>query len=143
MLIFGFLIVLSSCEKDEPNPVVTIPDSNFLSALIDLGVDANRDGIISPEEAEVIISLDVQSDSISDMTGIEAFINLESLVCSGNQLTSLDVSYNTALGLMLLSDMPSLNQVCVWETPFPPDGVDVDTTNSSNVYFTTDCTGGD
>jgi len=42
-----------------------------------------------------------------------------------------------------LNDMPSINQVCVWVMPFPPDGVDVDTTNSPNVYFTTDCTGGD
>jgi len=269
LLIFGFLIVLSSCEKEEPNPVVTIPDSNFLSALIDLGVDANGDGIISPEEAEAIISLDVQGDSISDMTGIEAFVNLEHLDCSenqlstlnvsnntaltelgisGNQLTSLDVSNNTALtelscgfnqltsidvsnntalqwlvlwnnqlsildvsnntalkllnltnnqlssldvsnntaliGLSLwgnqlnsldvsnntaldnlncgfnqltnlnisnntalvsigIHDMPSINEVCVWEMPFPPDGVGVDMTNSPNVFFTTDCTSGD
>ena len=59
LLISGFLIVLGSCESDEPNPAVIIPDNNFLSALIDQGVDTNGDGIISPEEAEVIISLDV------------------------------------------------------------------------------------
>ncbi len=35
--------------------------------------------------------------------------------------------------------MPSLGQVCVWDIPFPPAGVDVDTTDSPNVYFTTDC----
>ncbi len=197
--------LLSQCGDDEPNPVVTIPDSNFLSTLIDQGVDTNGDGIISPEEAEVIISLDVQGDSISDMTGIEAFVNLENLDCSDNQLstlnvshntaltvldlwnnqltsidvsnntaltdlscvsnqltsldvsnntaltflacgfnqlTSLDVSNNTALEFIRLSDMPSINEVCVWETPFPPDGVEVDVTNSRNVFFTTDCTGG-
>ncbi len=53
------VVLISQCEKDEPNPVVTIPDHNFLRALIDLGVDENGDGIISLEEAEVIISLDV------------------------------------------------------------------------------------
>ncbi len=176
--------LLSQCKDDEPNPVVTIPDSNFLSALIDLGVDANGDGIISPEEAEAIISLKVQGDSISDMTGIEAFVNLENLncgnnqltsldiskntaltgldcssnqltnldisnntalrielSCGSNQLTSLDVSNNTALGFIGIQDMPSINEVCVWEMPFPPDGVRVFTTDSPNVYFTTDCSG--
>jgi len=54
----------------------------------------------------------------------------------------LDVSNNTALEFIGLNDMPSINQVCVWVMPFPPDGVDVDTTNSPNVFFTTDCTGG-
>ena len=158
------VVLISQCENDEPNPVVTIPDNNFLSALIDLGVDANGDGIISREEAEVIISLDVAHRSIADLTGIEAFVNLENLHCGsnqltsldvsnctalqelwlrGNQLTSLDVSNNTALNVIRINQMPSLNKVCVWEMPFPPDGVHVDTTNSPNVYFTADCTGGD
>ena len=75
------VVLLSQCEKDEPNPIVTIPDNNFLSALIDLGVDANGDDIISPLEAEAIISLWVVGDSIADMTGIEAFVNLEILNC--------------------------------------------------------------
>jgi len=35
--------------------------------------------------------------------------------------------------------MPSLNKVCVWEMPFPPAGVSVSTTDSPNIYFTTDC----
>jgi len=38
-----------------------------------------------------------------------------------------------------LLTMPSLFKVCVWTTPFPPEGVDVDTTGSPNVYFTIDC----
>jgi Leucine-rich repeat (LRR) protein len=115
------------------------------------------------------------------MTGIEAFINLERLLCWKNQLTSLDVSQNTALTDLYcafnqltslnvskntaltvlhcfsnpltsldisnnsslkniqLRDMPSLNEVCVWEMPFPPDGVEVDIANSPNINFTTDC----
>jgi len=38
-----------------------------------------------------------------------------------------------------LRGMPSLYKVCVWEMPFPPANVSVDTTGSPNVYFTTDC----
>jgi hypothetical protein len=35
--------------------------------------------------------------------------------------------------------MPSLGEVCVWELPFPPEGMTVHTTGSPNVYFTTEC----
>jgi len=91
------VVLLSQCEKDELNPIVTIPDNNFLSALINLGVDTNGDGIICSQEAEAITFLDVKHKSIADMTGIEAFVNLERLECGGNQLSKLDVSNNTAL----------------------------------------------
>jgi len=64
------------------------------------------------------------------------------LILENNQLTSLDISNSTALDFIGLNDMPSINEVCVWEMPFPPDGVGVDVTNSPNVFFTTDCTGG-
>ena len=37
---------------------------------------------------------------ISDMTGIEAFVNLTELNCRFNQLSSLDVSANTALEVL-------------------------------------------
>ncbi len=97
------LILFSQCEKDDPIQVVTIPDNNFLSALIDWGVDNNLDGIISADEAEAITFIDVNNKSIADMTGIEAFVNLERLNCGGNQLTSLDVSNNTALTELVLS----------------------------------------
>jgi len=75
-------------------------------------------------------------------------IALGILLCSRNQLTSLDISNNIALGAngiysfraLNISQMPSLYEVCVWTMPFPPPGgVGVDTTDSPNVYFTTDC----
>lgn len=137
------VVLISQCENDEPNPVVTIPDDNFLSALIDLGVDANGDGIISSKEAKAIIILDVNRRNITDMTGIEAFLNLQNLNCELNQLTALDVTNNTALTWLELNHMLSLNKVCVWEMPFPPDAVYVEMINSPNLYFTTDCSGGD
>ena len=53
-----------------------------------MGVDSNGDGIISHAEAEVITSLYVRGERISDMTGIEAFVNLVNLDCYNNQLIS-------------------------------------------------------
>jgi hypothetical protein len=64
---------------------------------------------------------------------------LTTLLCSENQLTSLDISNNIALKNLWLSNMPNLYEICVWELPFPPIGVNVDTSGSPNVYFTTDC----
>ena len=89
------MVILSQCEKDDPQ--VTIPDNNFLNALIELGFDTNGDGFISPAEAKAITFLAVSGNIISDLTGIEAFVNLDTLYCSFNLLTSLDVSNNTAL----------------------------------------------
>jgi len=196
------LALLCQCDNTNPDPNINIPDNNFLNALIDLGVDTNGDGKISPAEAKLITSLEVFEKNISDLTGIEEFINLDTLICWGNKLTSLNVSNNTALKILVcdrnmltdldvsyntvltelwcrhnllsslnvsnnqalvllncqntritsldvsnniglrllyLNYMASLNKVCVWEMPFPPAGVYVDTTGSPNVYFTTDC----
>jgi Leucine-rich repeat (LRR) protein len=41
--------------------------------------------------------LDVSSSSISDLTGIQDFVALTSLLCYSNQLTTLDISKNIAL----------------------------------------------
>ena len=133
------LAFLCHCDKNDPNPSINIPNNNFLNALIELGVDTDGDGIISAAEAEEITYLDVGVQEISDLTGIEAFVNLDTLNCGRNQLTSLDVSNNTLLDQLYLRDMPSLFEVCVWEIPFPPDGVNVNISNSPNVFFTTDC----
>ena len=180
-LLTTLILLCPQCDILEPEPDVNIPDEAFLNALIDLGIDTNGDGAINPSEAEEIPHIDVSDRGISDMTGIEAFINLERLLCWKNQLTSLDVSQNTALTDLYcafnqltslnvskntaltvlhcfsnpltsldisnnsslkniqLRDMPSLNEVCVWEMPFPPDGVEVDIANSPNINFTTDC----
>jgi rhodanese-related sulfurtransferase len=35
--------------------------------------------------------------------------------------------------------MPTLFEVCVWVTPFPPEGLEILSTGSPNVYFTTEC----
>jgi Leucine-rich repeat (LRR) protein len=79
---------------------VDIPDVSFLNILIELGVDTNGDSLISYSECETVKNLDVSQRWVSDLTGIEAFINLDSLNCSSNQLTSLDVSKNIALSFL-------------------------------------------
>lgn len=76
---------------------VSINDTAFLNALIDLGVDTDSDGLISYTEAGETTSLWISEREISDLTGIEAFLNLDTLDCERNQLTTLDLSNNNSL----------------------------------------------
>ncbi len=80
--------------------IVYITDPNFEQALIDLQIDG--DGIINHQilksEAESRTSLNLMNISISDLTGIEAFINLTWLHLANNpDLREIDLSSNTAL----------------------------------------------
>lgn len=62
--------------------------------------------------------------------------------CRGNLLISLDLTKNTSLVTISIDDMPTVVCVSVWELPFPPEGVTVDTSGSPNVFFTTEsCSG--
>ncbi len=86
--------------------IVNIPDANFKAKLIAADVnnyiakdangfvkiDTNNDGQIQDSEAVLIISLDVELSSISDLTGISSFINLVNLKCGGNSLSTFDIT---------------------------------------------------
>ncbi|MCP4310787.1 MAG: T9SS type A sorting domain-containing protein [Bacteroidetes bacterium] len=71
---------------------VNIPDEKFLDALIMLRVDTDDDSTISVAEAEAVLSLDVSQKEIVDLTGIEAFVNMDNLSCQMNGLTELNLS---------------------------------------------------
>jgi hypothetical protein len=79
-----------------------IPDSNFEKVLIDLGYDTGyADQKVLTSSISGIISLDIRPTNIyakiNDLTGIEDFASLETLICDGNSLTTIDLSKNTAL----------------------------------------------
>lgn len=79
--------------------IVNIPDVNFKSALIsDLSININNDSEIQVSEAELHTgTLSLFNKGISDLTGIEAFVNTTKLYCYNNSLTNIDVSKNIAL----------------------------------------------
>jgi hypothetical protein len=78
---------------------VSIPDANFKTYLINNTlINTNGDNEIQVSEATSYTqSVYCPSLGITDLTGIEAFTNITELYCGFNQLTSLDVSQNTAL----------------------------------------------
>jgi hypothetical protein len=76
---------------------VNIPDKYFLIELIKEGVDQNGDGMISYKEAEDQGNLIIDERNISNLTGIEAFINLNTLWIRGTSATEVDISTLTNL----------------------------------------------
>lgn len=96
-MLFIVTLISSQCDKSQPESPVHIPDGSFLGALIAAGIDADGDGRISYSEAEAARSLVLPPSGITDMTGLEALVNLDSLSITLNPLTTMDLSANTTL----------------------------------------------
>ena len=100
-MVFTFLpfSAFAATDSDDSGYVEntnTFPDDAFWSYLLKY-VDKNRNGTLSQEERYAVTEIDVNNKNITSLKGIEFFPNLKKLVCYNNQLTSLDVSQNTAL----------------------------------------------
>ena len=81
---------------------VSIPDDNFERALIDLGFDDIVDGQVMSLVIGEITHLNVCSNEIASLEGIERFTNLETLIACNNQLVSADLSSNINLKVLEL-----------------------------------------
>jgi len=89
---------VSVVDIDEPEHYTLIPDVNFENKLISLGIDSGApDGKVLTSNAALRTSLDISKSSITDLTGIEAFVSLTTLYCDNNQLTTINLSQNTKL----------------------------------------------
>jgi hypothetical protein len=96
------IAILSQCEK--VNNSIIISDKNFTKALIYLGIDKDKNGSVSQSEAESAYTLVLTNWSISDLTGIEQFVNLDSLYCDSNNLSSIDLTKNIKLQFLNCND---------------------------------------
>ena len=84
-----------------PNSIIPIPDAHFRKYLVD-SFDKNGDDQISASEATAITRIDVCTDEIETLSGIEFFDRLTWLSCTGSseglltlgRLRELDVSRN-------------------------------------------------
>lgn len=79
--------------------IVYIPDANFKAYLLGhAGINTNGDSEIQVSEAAAFNgTIDCNNRNISNLTGIEAFVNITTLRCNNNLLTSIDVSKNISL----------------------------------------------
>ena len=88
----------------EPVEETYVPDDNFESALIELGLDRLMDDHVFDLYAAEVEELDLSGLGIKDLTGIEAFTNLKELNCSNNDLSSIDLSQNRYIEDLNLSN---------------------------------------
>lgn len=92
LLLLGTIIFIFQGIAQSGNEIVNIPDTAFLYALIDRGVDTNEDSLISFNEAEAVNDLWIMGRGIADMTGIEAFVMLDTFACTNNNIDTLNLS---------------------------------------------------
>ena len=105
-MVFTFL-PFSAFADDEvdfwvPLHSENFPDKTFLEYIrttFDKGgsEDGEPNGILEPGEWRAVTTIDVRNKNITSLWGITCFRNLKKLNCSDNQLTSLNLSYNTKL----------------------------------------------
>ena len=102
-------------------PIINIPDANFKAYLLgnsSINTTAGPD-IDSAEAASYSGLLNIPYLAITNLTGIEAFVSIDTLFANGNLLTTVDVSSNVELTYLSLSD----NQL-----------IGIDVTNNINLY---------
>lgn len=108
-----------------PDGFTNVPDDLFEQKLIDLGYDDVLDNYVLTANIENITSLEIENINIDDLTGLEAFVSLETLILKNlsfdtidltpfsnlkslnlfrNLLRSVDVSSNTALEVLSLAE---------------------------------------
>jgi Leucine-rich repeat (LRR) protein len=118
-----------------------IPDDNFEAYLEanGWGDDIANNNFILTSRIDNRVTLNVPSENIDDLTGIEDFIALQNLDCSNNNLTEIDLSTNVNLLDVNCSNnvLPTVNLTsnllittldCSSQTPY------VDIQDASNNY---------
>ena len=78
-----------------------IPDTVFEQHLIYFGYDNVIDGQVLTSNISSATIFSVGGPNLTDLTGIEDFVSLSHLAVLNTQLTSLDLSQNTALTYLL------------------------------------------
>ena len=74
-----------------PSPLTYVPDDNFEQALIDLGRDDVLDDYVATFSILAIDDLYLNDTTISDLTGIEDFVNLKELFLIDTPISQLDI----------------------------------------------------
>ena len=105
-MVFTFLPFSAFADDEVPFWVPlnseNFPDKTFLEytrTTFDKGgsEDGEPNGILEPSEYRFVTTIDVSGMEITSLKGISNFRDLKKLNCSDNQLTSLNLSYNTKL----------------------------------------------
>ena len=110
------IFLLTSCVSNIKAQMVYLPDTNFRNALIIQGygpcitndsIDASCPNVVNAT------SINISNGIIQSIEGVQAFVNLQSLNCSNNRLTTLSTLPNSLTyldcNLNQLTTLPSLS----------------------------------
>ena len=93
--LFYFFITFSVFVNAQ---TTAIPDANFEQKLIDLSIDTNGlNGNILNSDAQAVTSLTITGSTVTNFTGLEAFINVVDLNLGDNQFATVPLTTLTAL----------------------------------------------
>ena len=104
----------SVSEVETECTLVNISDTNFLNAVLNHNpvIDTNNDDLIQFDEAEAFAgTLEVAEKTITDFTGLEAFVNITGFNGGGNFSDFLSLQNNTMLNSVDFSGSPDLEAV--------------------------------
>ena len=106
-----------------------VPDDNFEQELINLGYDSILDDSVLTANINTVTQLFLANRNIIDLTGIEAFVDLQTLDCNFNPgLLTLDLSNNI--------ELISLSSNQIWGTQ--PGALNyIDVSNCNKLRFLT------
>ena len=93
----------ASSETSVAIDAASFPDATF-RAYVKSSFDQNGDGRLSEEELDAVTMIDYREKGVTSFKGVEFFTNLTDLWCPKNQVTSLDLSRNTALKILWCDD---------------------------------------
>ncbi len=79
--------------------------------------DTDNNGKLSPAEAAAVELIDVTNSGIESLAGLEHFTGLAVLYCALNNLTSLDISANTALYWLQCENNPGIGTLDLSHNP--------------------------
>jgi len=147
------LFVSCSSDDENSNPIdniyLSIPDIHFETKLIEQGIDS--DGVVNQQmlksDAEAISVLDLNLydnfGEITDLKGIEGFINLKLLSAGNQKLEHIDLSHNTLLDTIYLlgnrissidfSNNPNLIFVDIQSNQFSSSSSIIGLSNATNL----------
>ncbi|MFT5753514.1 MAG: Leucine-rich repeat (LRR) protein [Flavobacterium sp.] len=106
LLLLFFNTIISQSQT------VNIPDVNFKNKLLSslpsntvagnlaltfFKIDSNSDNEIQVSEALQVGYIDISNSNIVDLTGLEQFVNLKTLICNNNQISNLNLSVFVSL----------------------------------------------
>ena len=91
--VISICLMLSACGSPEGVKInaENFPDENFREYL--LASNYGKDRVITDEEILDVTNIDVEEYGITDLSGIEVFVNLKKLECHDNQLSQLDLTH--------------------------------------------------